>query len=192
MQSNGPKNLNYWSLPQQDLNNSPVRQKGGMSYNGSTAQMSYSKPEDYHLPNNYKIPQRQNPPPTNQYPGQYQQQQQQIPPQQYGGNQGKYFPKKNSNGLKGYSGNTSAIRNPMYSDFDYNNRQPNQYDQYQNSPQRTVSKGGNSNIYVRDSLDALQMQYVGSNNNSYQASPQYPPQNQNNQAEVNRDVYIEV
>lgn len=82
----------------------------------------------------------------------------------------------------------------MYSDFDYQNRQAAQYgnqNQYQSSPQRTVSKGGNSNIYVRDSLDALQMQYGGvSNNNSYQASPQYPQKNQ--AAEVNRNIGINI
>ncbi len=102
VQSNGPKNLNYWSLPQQDQNGSPVRQKGGMSYNGSTAQMTYSKPEDYHLPNNYKIGQKpQNP---NQNQGQYGQyqnlQHQEYTLQQYTGNQGKYFSKKSFNSFQ--------------------------------------------------------------------------------------------
>jgi len=118
--------------------------------------VNYNKPEDYHLPNNYTIPAN-----NRQAPPQYQQQ------QQYAGNQG-------------YSNNNSSIRNPMYSDYDYNNRQQqNQYanqGQYQNSPQRTASgKGGN--VYVRDSLDALQIQYGA---NPYQnQSQQYPPQNQN-------------
>lgn len=99
VQSNGPKNLNYWSLPQQDQNSSPVRQKGGMSYNGSTAQMTYSKPEDYHLPNNYKLPQKQNLPQHNQ--GQYQNlQHQEYTLQQYTGPQGKYFSKKSFNSFQ--------------------------------------------------------------------------------------------
>ena len=69
-----------------------------------------------------------------------------------------------------------SMRNPMYSDFDYN-----KYSAQQKAPH-------NPNIKIEDSLDALQYEYNARNGGPYN---QYP-QHQQQQPEAVLNYYVNV